>query len=114
MAKPIYKIASVDDWERAKARGELIGTPVDLADGYIHFSTAEQLAETLGKHYAGKSGLILATVDPDLLQQELRWEPSRGGQLFPHLYAPLPMSAVIAERRLDARADGGFDLPEIE
>ncbi|MCD7059069.1 DUF952 domain-containing protein [Pelagibacterium xiamenense] len=114
MAEPIYKIASKADWEAAWVAGELKGTAVDLADGYIHFSTAEQLAETLDKHYRGQSGLVLATIDPDLLPHPLKWEPSRGGALFPHLYAPLPMAAVIAERPLDARGDGGFDLPEID
>lgn len=113
MAEPIYKIASAQDWAQARTLGYLDGTPVDLADGYIHFSTAAQLAETLEKHYRGQSGLVLATIDPDLLEEELRWEPSRGGQLFPHLYARLPMSSVIGERVLDARPDGGFDLPEI-
>ncbi|RDE08904.1 DUF952 domain-containing protein [Pelagibacterium lacus] len=113
MAPLIYKIASRADWDRAREDGQLLGTSVDLADGYIHFSTAAQLAETLDKHYRGQSGLVLATVDPALLPQELAWEPSRGGQLFPHLYAPLPLSAVIAEHVLNARADGGFDLPEL-
>lgn len=113
MAEPIYKIASTADWAAAKAAGQLEGTPVDLADGYIHFSTAAQLAETLDKHYRGQSGLVLATVDPDLIDGDLRWESSRGGQLFPHLYAPLPLAAVVAERVLDARPDGGFDLPEV-
>lgn len=113
MADPVYKIASQEDWSAAAAAGELKGTAVDLADGYIHFSTAAQLADTLHKHYRGLGGLVLATIDPDLLPTPLTWEPSRGGQLFPHLYAPLPMSAVIASRPLDARADGGFDLPEI-
>lgn len=113
MAEPIYKIASAKDWAEARAAGYLTGTPVDLSDGYIHFSTAAQLAETLEKHYRGQSGLVLATIDPDLLDVDLRWEPSRGGQLFPHLYARLPISAVTAERTLDARPDGGFDLPEI-
>lgn len=114
MAEPIYKIAKRTDWDAARVEGELKGTPVDLADGYIHFSTAAQLAETLSKHYGGQSGLVIATIDPDLLPQKLKWEPSRGGQLFPHLYVPLPMAAVIAERALDAGPDGGFDLPEIE
>ncbi|WP_404406288.1 DUF952 domain-containing protein [Pelagibacterium halotolerans] len=113
MAEPIYKIATKADWEAAWAAGELKGTPIDLADGYIHFSTADQLAETLDKHYRGRSELVLATIDPGLLPEGLKWEPSRGGALFPHLYAALPMSAVIAERALDARPDGGFDLPEI-
>lgn len=114
MADPVYKIASKEEWDAAMAEGELKGTPVDLADGYIHFSTAAQLSETLDKHYRGRNGLVLATIDPDLLPVPLKWEPSRGGQLFPHLYAPLPMSAVTAHRTLDARADGGFDLPEIQ
>lgn len=113
MADPIFKITTRADWDAALAAGELKGTAVDLADGYIHFSTADQLAETLDKHYRGATGLVLATIDPDLLPVPLTWEPSRGGQLFPHLYAPLPMSAVTTSRALDARADGGFDLPEI-
>lgn len=113
MAEPIYKIASVQDWAKAREAGELVGTSVDIADGYIHFSTAAQLAETLEKHYSGASGLVLATIDPDLIGADVVWEPSRGGQLFPHLYTPLPMTAVIAERALAARPDGGFELPEI-
>lgn len=113
MSEPIYKIATQADWSAARKVGELIGTQADLADGYIHFSTSTQLAETLSKHYRGQSGLVLAKIDPDRLPQKLRWEPSRGGQLFPHLYTPLPLSAVIAERELNARSDGGFDLPEI-
>lgn len=113
MADPIYKVAEREIWDAARAAGRLEGTAVDLADGYIHFSTAHQLRETLERHYRGRAGLVLATVDPEALGEALRWEPSRGGALFPHLYAPLPMSAVIAERPLAARADGGFDLPEI-
>ena len=112
MADPIYKIASKTDWDAAIASGELAGTPVDLEDGYIHFSTAAQLAETLDRHYRGQRGLVLAAIDPDLLPVPLTWESSRSGQLFPHLYAPLPMGAVTAHRPLDAREDGGFDLPE--
>jgi uncharacterized protein (DUF952 family) len=113
MSDPIFKITSQADWDAALAAGELIGTAVDLADGYIHFSTAAQLAETLDKHYHGQRGLVLATIDTDLLPVPVKWEPSRGGQLFPHLYAPLPMSAVTTSRALDAREDGGFDLPEV-
>lgn len=109
----IFKVCNKDDWHAAQAQGSLEGTAVDLADGYIHFSTGTQLAETLDKHYRGQSDLVLATIDPTLLPVELKWEPSRGGDLFPHLYAPLPMSAVVAHRALDARPDGGFDLPEL-
>ena len=113
MADPIYKIASKAEWDAALAAGELAGTAADLADGYIHFSTAQQLAETLSKHYRGQSGLVLAVIDPDLLPTPLKWEPSRGGALFPHLYAPLPMSAVIGHRELNAQPDGSFDLGDI-
>ena len=113
MADPIYKIAALAEWSAAKSAGQLDGTAVDLADGYIHFSTAEQLAETLDKHYRGRAGLVVARVDPDLIAAELRWEPSRGGELFPHLYAPLPMAAVAAEFLLDAGPDGSFDLSEV-
>lgn len=113
MSKLVYKIASKADWQAASAVGELAGTPDDLADGYIHFSTAAQLPETLAKHYRGQSGLVLASIDPGRLPVPLEWEPSRGGQLFPHLYAALPLSAVVGVRDLNARADGGFDLPEI-
>ena len=113
MPDPIYKIAEREIWDAARAAGRLDGTAGDLADGYIHFSTADHLRETLERHYAGRTGLVLITIDPTRLGEALRWEPSRGGALFPHLYAPLPMTAVIAERVLDARADGGFDLPEI-
>jgi len=113
MAEPIYKIATRADWDAAVTAGELTGTPVDIADGYIHFSTAQQLAETLSKHYRGQSGLVLAVIDPDLLPIPLKWEPSRGGALFPHLCALLPISAVIGHRELNAQADGSFDLGDI-
>lgn len=113
MTDPIYKIVASDEWAAAKSAGRLEGTAVDLADGYIHFSTAEQLAETLDKHYRGRTGLVVARVDPELIAAELRWEPSRGGALFPHLYAPLPMAAVSAEFLLDAGPDGSFDLSEV-
>lgn len=113
MADPIYKIAEVDEWTAAKSVGQLEGTTADLADGYIHFSTAEQLAETLDKHYRGRRGLVVARVEAKLIANELRWEPSRGGALFPHLYAPLPMAAVSAEFFLDAGPDGSFDLSEV-
>lgn len=113
MAEPIFKIATRSDWDAARAAGHLAGTPVDLADGYIHFSTPAQLAQTLERHYWGRSDLVLLTVDPDRIGVPLTWEPARDGDLFPHLYAPLPLTAVVAERPLDARPDGGFDLPEI-
>lgn len=94
----IYKIATRAQWDAAGTTGTFLGAPVDLADGYIHFSTASQVAETLAKHFAGQRDLLLVTVDAGALGTDLRWEPSRGGQLFPHLYAPL---LVAAARRVD-------------
>jgi len=91
----IYKLLRPAEWASMKDAGTLAGSPADLRDGFIHFSTAEQVRETAAKHFAGEPELVLAEVDPAKLSQELRWEPSRGGQLFPHLYAPLPASAVV-------------------
>ncbi len=91
----IYKIFRASEWTDLQAAGQTFGAPVDLADGYIHFSTAKQVAETAAKHFAGVTGLMLAAVDPAALDVDLTWEISRGGARFPHLYAPLPLSAVV-------------------
>ena len=88
----IYKIVPVEVWREAEAAGEFKGSPVDVTDGFIHFSTGSQVQATADKHFAGQTGLLLVAVDGDLL--ELKWEPSRGGDLFPHLYGFLPLSAV--------------------
>lgn len=93
----IYKLLGIDEWAAATAAGEFRGSAVDLADGYIHFSTAEQVVETATRHFAGKRGLTLLAIDTDRLGADLRWEPSRGGALFPHLYASLPLHAVVDE-----------------
>ncbi|WP_157217643.1 DUF952 domain-containing protein [Flavisphingomonas formosensis] len=93
-----WKILTAEQWADFEAAGVFRGAPVDLADGYIHLSTDEQLAETLARHFAGQSGLVLAEIALAPLGEAVRWEVSRGGALFPHLYAPLPMSAVIATR----------------
>ena len=90
----VYKIIACEAWRAAEAAGVFDGAPVDLADGYIHFSTAEQAAETAAKHFAGQADLLLVAVDAAALGPALKWEPSRGGALFPHLYAPLALSAV--------------------
>lgn len=97
----IYKIASVDDWTAAKAAGEYRGSADDLADGFIHFSAAEQVVETAARRFVGQRGLVLLAIDAQRLGEDLRWEPApnRGG-LFPHLYASLPLSAVVAEVEL--------------
>ncbi len=90
----IYKIFRPLEWEALRTGGETRGAPVDLADGFIHFSTAGQARETAAKHFAGASGLVLAAVNAAPLGDDLRWEPSRGGALFPHLYRPLHLSEV--------------------
>ena len=90
-----YKILTTNQWAQFQTEGVFTGAPVDLADGYIHMSTADQLDETLAKHFAGQSGLVIATIDLTQLGDALKWEVSRGGALFPHYYGALPMAAVI-------------------
>ena len=94
MDEVIFKIAPHALWREAEARGTFTGAPVDVRDGYIHFSTATQLEETARRHFAGQRALVLVEVDATVLGPALRWEPSRGGALFPHLYGPLPLTAV--------------------
>ena len=88
--------------------------PIDRADGFIHFSTAEQAAETAAKWFAGRRDLTLAAIDADALGEDMRWEPSRGGALFPHLYAALPMSAVVWSRPLPLGPDGAHVFGSLE
>jgi uncharacterized protein (DUF952 family) len=109
----IYKICERTLWEAAEAERRLVGSPADVRDGFIHFSTAAQLAGTVAKHFAGLTDLILVAVDADALGGELKWEPSRGGELFPHLYAALPLSAVKWARPLADEAGGQRPLPEL-
>jgi uncharacterized protein (DUF952 family) len=109
----IYKIAPRALWSQAEAAGVFAGAPIDVADGYIHFSTAAQARETAAKHFAGKTDLVLAAVDADALGDKLRWEASRGGQLFPHLYAPLNLSAVVWVKDLPLGDDGIHQFPEL-
>lgn len=90
----IYKILRKSEWEALRARGTSPGAPVDVADGYIHFSTLEQAPETAAKHFAGEEDLMLLGVDAEPLGDDLRWEPSRGGALFPHLYRELRLPDV--------------------
>lgn len=85
----IFKICAAAQWRAAEAAGEFRGAPVDLADGFIHFSAADQVEETAAKHFRGMGDLVLVAVDADALGTALKWEPSRGGALFPHLYGPL-------------------------
>lgn len=109
----IYKIAPRTLWQEAEKAGVFHGAPIDLADGYIHFSTAEQAAETAAKHFAGQNDLLLVAVDADALGDALKYEVSRGGALFPHLYAPLSLDAVSWVRPLPLGADGAHVFPEL-
>ena len=102
----IYKICRRAEWQAAEGDGEFRGSPVDARDGFIHFSTAAQLPETAAKHFAHETGLVLVAVDAEALRDRLRWEPSRGGELFPHLYAPVPLTAVRWVRPLPDEVDG--------
>ena len=92
----IYKLLPAAEWAEAETRGGYDGSAVDRRDGFVHLSARDQVVETAARHFADESDLVLLTVDPDRLGAELRWEPSRGGALFPHLYGPLPVSAVLA------------------
>lgn len=93
-----FKIFTADQWARFEADGVFSGAPVDVADGYIHLSAEDQVAGTLAKHFAGQTGLILAMIDLAALGDSVRWEVSRGGALFPHVYGTLPLTAVCVSR----------------
>jgi uncharacterized protein (DUF952 family) len=107
---PIFKIVASDEWRAAETAGTFAGAEVDRADGYIHFSTAAQAPETAARWFAGRRDLALVAVDAEAVGADLRWEPSRGGALFPHLYAPLRMSAVRWSRPLPLGPDGRHDF----
>src|SRR5215470_17774169 len=109
----IYKICTAAEWNAAVQAGAFRGSPVDLRDGFIHFSTAEQVAETAAKHFAGVADLVLVAVETGALAGDLRWEPSRGGALFPHLYAALPHDSVRWVKPLPLAADGRHVFPEL-
>jgi uncharacterized protein (DUF952 family) len=109
----IYKICDTESWQAAEGAGLYRGAPIDQNDGFIHFSTASQAAETAAKHFSGVSGLILVAVDAGALGAALKWEPSRGGDLFPHLYGMLPFSAVLWAKPLPCGPDGRHVFPEL-
>ena len=110
----VYKIVATEEWAKAQAAGVFAGAAIDRTDGFIHFSTAEQSPETAAKWFAGRGDLTLAAIDADALGDDLRWEPSRGGALFPHLHAPLPMSAVVWSRPLPLGSDGDHVFGSLE
>jgi uncharacterized protein (DUF952 family) len=108
----IYKITPEAPWRAAEAAGSFAGAPVDLADGFIHFSTAAQAPETAARHFAGQENLLLVAIEAEALGPALKWEPSRGGALFPHLYGSLPMSAVRSALPLPLGPDGRHLFPD--
>ncbi|MGX9426071.1 MULTISPECIES: DUF952 domain-containing protein [Bradyrhizobium] len=110
--RTIYKISPASAWREAERAGVYRGSADDLRDGFIHFSTASQVAGTARKHFSGQTGLFLIAVDADALGDSLRWEPSRHDELFPHLYGELDLGAVTAVYDLPARADGTHAIPE--
>ena len=113
MAKTIYKIVPASLWQEAREAGIFKGAAIDLTDGYIHFSTALQAKETAARHFAGQTDLLLVAIGGDALGDKLVYEPSRGGDLFPHLYADLSLSAVLWEKPLPLGPDGAHQFPEM-
>ena len=109
----IYKICAAALWRDAQAAGVFAGTPVDARDGFIHFSTAAQVAETAARHFQGAVDHVLVAIDAARLGQALTWETSRGGDLFPHLYGPLSVDAVLWAVPLPLGADGRHVFPEL-
>lgn len=102
----IYKIFRRPEWDAFRSAGETDGAPIDLADGYIHLSTSEQVTETAAKHFATESDLVLVACASDRLGADLKWEPSRGGALFPHLYRRLRLTDVVWDKSLPLGATG--------
>lgn len=112
MTQTIYKIVTTKEWDEALELGVFKGAPVDLADGYIHFSTREQVVETAEKHFKGQHPLLLIAFGADQFGDSLKWEPSRGGALFPHLYATLDPTLASGIYPLPIREDGSHIFPE--
>jgi uncharacterized protein (DUF952 family) len=110
----IYKICTLSEWRKAGRDGVFRGSSVDARDGFIHFSTAAQVKETAARHFAGQDDLVLLRVDSEKLRSALKWEPSRGGDLFPHLYGPLDAGAVTRADPLPLNADGKHEFPLLD
>lgn len=110
----VYKICGRVAWNAAEQAGVYRGSDADARDGFIHFSTAAQLGETASRHFAGQTGLMLVAVDGEALGAALKWEKSRGGDLFPHLYAALPLAAVYWAKTLPDEVGGRRALPELK
>jgi uncharacterized protein (DUF952 family) len=114
MHATIYKIATEAAWREAEEAGHFKGAPIDLSDGYIHFSTADQVRETAARHFAGQTNLVLVAAEAEKLGDRLKYEPSRGGALFPHLYAPLDLAAVLWVKPLPLGPSNEHLFPELE
>ncbi len=112
MKRYVYKVCSSLDWNEATRAGAFLGSADDLRDGYIHLSTADQLAGTLQKHFRGRANQVLVTFEASALGPNLRWEASRGGELFPHLYDSLTPTLALAVTALQLGADGVHQLPK--
>lgn len=110
----IYKIVPASLWREAERTGRFEGAPVDVADGFIHFSTAAQVAETAAKHFAGQDDLLLAWIDATRLGPSLKWEPARGGALFPHLYGVLDLACVTRVEPLPLDENGKHRFPKLD
>lgn len=108
----IYKILTADQWAELQAKETTFGAPIDIADGYVHFSTAEQAQETADKHFKDQEGLFLAAFQSKDFGEDLKWEPSRGGDLFPHLYAQLRLDKVLWSKPLDL-VNGKHEFPPL-
>lgn len=111
MSGPLYKVCTEAALAAAVSKGRFDGSPDDRRDGFIHLSARDQLRGTLDKHFAGQLGLVLLEVDANRLGDGLKWEKSRGGVLFPHLYAPLNLAAIISVMKLELAEDGSHLLP---
>jgi|SRR5215469_10181401 len=107
----VYKVMPKAEHQQMQRDGVFHGSPVDIADGYIHLSSRCQLAATLDRHYSGVTGLMLVAVDLSRLGDTVRWEPARDGALFPHIYGRLPMEAVVSVTPVERAADGSVRLP---
>jgi len=114
MSRFVYKIAPQSLWQEAEALGRFTGAPIDLTDGYIHFSTGAQVRETAARYFAGLDDLVLVALDEAKLGPALKYEVSRGGDLFPHLYAEFTLDAVAWVRPLPLGADGNHVFPPVE
>ena len=107
----IYKIFRAGEWATLQAQGETLGAPIDLADGFVHFSTRDQAGETAAKHFAGQEGLVLLALEADAMGDTLKWEVSRGNALFPHLYRALQLDDVLWAKPLPL-VNGRHQFPD--